>query len=107
MAASYVRHRMFAPATFSLFVRSLPPERSFLLAAGIDEVLQLLETFVFTNEDINFLYDSGRFPADVLEYLAQLHCTGDGHALSTPDGASRPRLFARKAATPHHERVVS
>ena len=34
MAASYLRRRMEAPATFSLFVRRLPPGRGFLVAAG-------------------------------------------------------------------------
>ena len=32
MAASYLRRGMDAPATFSLYVRSLPPERGFLVA---------------------------------------------------------------------------
>ena len=35
MAASYFHHRMFAPATFSLFVRKLPPDRGFLDAVGL------------------------------------------------------------------------
>ena len=85
MAASYLRYRMFAPATFSLFVRALPPERSVLVAAGIDEVLQFLEAFSFTKKEIEFLHDTGRFPADVLDYLAQLRFTGDVHAL--PEGS--------------------
>jgi nicotinate phosphoribosyltransferase len=86
MAASYFQHRMCAPATFSLFVRALPSERrSFLVAAGIEEVLHVLETFSFTTEDIEFLRDTGRFPAPVLEYLAQLRFTGDVHAL--PEGS--------------------
>jgi nicotinic acid phosphoribosyltransferase len=36
MAASYFQHRMFAPATFSLFVRKLPLDRGFLVAAGLE-----------------------------------------------------------------------
>ena len=38
MAAAYVENRLHAPASFELFVRSLPPERSYLLAAGLDLV---------------------------------------------------------------------
>jgi len=34
MAAVYLRRGMLAPATFSLFVRQLPPGRGFLVAAG-------------------------------------------------------------------------
>jgi hypothetical protein len=38
MAASYLRHDMRAPATFSLFVRNLPPSRGFLVSAGVFEL---------------------------------------------------------------------
>src|SRR6476660_6133463 len=85
MAASYFQRRMFAPATFSLFVRSLPKDRGFLVAVGIDEVLHILEDFTFTTEDIEFLHSTGRFATDFLNYLAQLRFTGDVHAL--PEGS--------------------
>ena len=64
MAASYFQHRMFAPATFSLFVRSLPTDRGFLVAAGIREVARFLEEFAFTVEDIAFIQQTGRFESD-------------------------------------------
>ena len=85
MAASYFQQRMVAPATFSLFVRSLPPDRGFLVAAGIAEVLHILEEFLFTTEDIAFLRQTGRFAADFLEYLAQLRFTGEVATL--PEGS--------------------
>jgi nicotinate phosphoribosyltransferase len=87
MAASYFHHRMFAPATFSLFVRKLPPDRGFLVAVGLEEVVHFLERFAFSADDLAFLRQTGRFPADFLDYLAQLRFTGDVYAL--PEG----RLF--------------
>ena len=45
MAASYLTRGMVQPATFSPFVRRLPRNRSFLVAAGIEEALSLLESF--------------------------------------------------------------
>jgi hypothetical protein len=42
MAASYLRHGMTAPATFSLFVRGLPPGRGFLVSAGLGDALPFL-----------------------------------------------------------------
>ncbi len=36
MALSYLREGMDGPATFSLFVWSLPPERGFLVSAGAE-----------------------------------------------------------------------
>ena len=40
MAASYLRRSMTGQATFSLFVRALPPGRGFLVAAGLADCLQ-------------------------------------------------------------------
>jgi nicotinate phosphoribosyltransferase len=84
MAASYFQHRMFAPATFSLFVRKLPADRGFLVAAGLEEVVHFLENFSFSVDDLEFLRHTRRFPANFLDYLAQLRFTGEVHAL--PEG---------------------
>jgi len=84
MAASYFQHRMFAPATFSLFVRQLPPNRGFLVAAGLEEVVRFLEGFAFSTEDLEFLRQTGRFQADFLDYLTHLHFTDEVYAL--PEG---------------------
>ncbi|MGH9005646.1 MAG: nicotinate phosphoribosyltransferase, partial [Acidimicrobiia bacterium] len=43
MAAAYQVGGMDGEATFELFVRSLPPERRFLVAAGLDDALAGLE----------------------------------------------------------------
>ena len=51
MVASYLRRGMVAPATFSLFVRRLPPSRGFLVAAGIDEAVDRLAAFEVTDRD--------------------------------------------------------
>ena len=36
MAACYHRESMFAPATFSLFVREYPQDRGYLVCAGLE-----------------------------------------------------------------------
>jgi nicotinate phosphoribosyltransferase len=84
MAASYFQHGMFAPATFSLFVRKLPTDRGFLVAAGLEEIVRFLENFSFSADDLEFLRQTGRFSANFLDYLAQLRFTGDVYAL--PEG---------------------
>lgn len=84
MAASYFQHRMFAPATFSLFTRELPAKRGFLVAAGLAEVLTYLEEFSFSAEDLAFLQQTQRFTADFLDYLSTVRFTGEVHAL--PEG---------------------
>lgn len=84
MAASYFQHHMCAPATFSVFVRELPPQRGFLVAAGLADVLEVLEHFTFSADDLAFLRQTERFDAGFLEYLAALRFTGDVYAL--PEG---------------------
>jgi len=45
MAQAYHRSRMFAPATFSLFIRNYPPNRGYFVSAGLADVLDYLERF--------------------------------------------------------------
>jgi nicotinate phosphoribosyltransferase len=83
MAASYLRRGMTEPATFSLFSRRLPSSRGFLVAAGLDSLLDLLETFAFDSDDLDWLSGQG-FGADTIEALRTLRFTGDVWAV--PEG---------------------
>lgn len=83
MAASYLRRGMVGPATFSLFVRALPPTRGFLVAAGLEDCLTHLESFAFAGEDLDWLRHHGFEAADVAAF-ADLRFTGDVHAV--PEG---------------------
>ncbi|MGZ8409374.1 MAG: hypothetical protein ACXWVS_05550, partial [Hyphomicrobium sp.] len=53
MCQAYFAERMFAPATFSLFVRRLPETRNLLLACGLDDVLSYLENLNFDTESLD------------------------------------------------------
>ena len=83
MAASYLRRGMTAPATFSLSVRSLPPERGFLVAAGLARCLDFLEAFAFEEEDLRYLGSIG-FDDRALEDFAGLRF--DGEVRAVPEG---------------------
>ena len=50
MAQTYFRQRMFGTATFSLFIRSYPPNRGYLVSAGLEDVLDLLVKLRFGPE---------------------------------------------------------
>jgi nicotinate phosphoribosyltransferase len=84
MLHSYVRSGMHAPAVFELFVRRLPPERGFLLAAGLEQALEYLERLRFEPAELDWLAASGRFPAEFVDWLAGVRFTGDVDAL--PEG---------------------
>lgn len=83
MAASYLRRGMHAPATFSLYVRALPPERGFLVAAGLQECLRYLEAFGFDDEELGYLGAIG-FDDRALEDFASVSFDGDVRAV--PEG---------------------
>src|SRR5256712_1135386 len=84
MAASYLRRGMTGTATFSLFVRSLPPARGFLVAAGVESCLDLVTDLRFDDDDIRYLRDMQGFEARDLEAFRRLRFTGDVWAI--PEG---------------------
>lgn len=84
MVASYLRRGMTDTATFSLFVRKLPPNRGFLVAAGLDDCLTFLENFHFTGPELDYLDSLGRYDRDVLRFLERMRFTGDVWAV--PEG---------------------
>lgn len=87
MAACYFENRMFAPSTFSLYIRKYGPHRSYCVSAGLEEVLDFLEHFHFTPDELDFLQSTGLFSIDFLNYLEKLRFTGELFAV--PEG----RLF--------------
>lgn len=84
MAASYLSQSMNKTATFDLFVRRLPAQRRFLVAAGIADALVYLEQLRFTESDLAFLRGLGNFGEEFLDYLADFRFTGD--VWSIPEG---------------------
>ncbi len=65
MAASYLRRDMTGQATFSLYVRNLPPNRGFLVAAGLDACLEAIGSFSFDDDDLTYLRTIGFDERDI------------------------------------------
>jgi len=84
MADSYLREDMNEPATFDLFVRTLPPRRSFLVSAGLEAALHYLEHFHVDDEMIAYLRGLGQFSDAFLDYLRRFRFTGEVWAI--PEG---------------------
>ena len=55
MMAGYYAAGVVPRATFELYVRALPPNRSYLVAAGLEQALDYLEHVRFAAEDIEHL----------------------------------------------------
>ncbi len=83
MCASYFDNNKFEPATFDLFIRRLPPGRSYFLFAGLEQVLLYLKKIRFTDEQLAYLEKQG-FDGKFLEYLRKFRFTGE--VWSVPEG---------------------
>jgi nicotinate phosphoribosyltransferase len=84
MVQAYLDRGEDGEAVFEFFVRRLPAQRGFLLAAGLDDALGYLETLSFSEDEIDWLKSTGRFRSNLIDYLTGFRFTGDVHAI--PEG---------------------
>lgn len=84
MLQSYFDGGMHGEAVFEFFVRRLPKQRNFLVAAGLAQLVDYLETLRFTPEDIDALARTGLFHDRFLKWLGDFRFTGDVDAM--PEG---------------------
>jgi nicotinate phosphoribosyltransferase len=87
MAAGYFDHQPDTEGTFELFVRDLPPNRGFLIAAGLEQVIEYLTQFHFKKAEIEYLQNLDELkhlPPSFFEHLAALRFTGNVWAI--PEG---------------------
>jgi nicotinate phosphoribosyltransferase len=90
MAAAFFDNGMgHERATFEMFVRKLPKTRNYLIAAGLEQVLDYLHTLQFTGEQIDSIRRHPSFKnvsQEFFDYLAQFKFTGDVWAM--PEGSA-------------------
>jgi nicotinate phosphoribosyltransferase len=84
MLEAYLRERMDGLAVFELFVRRLPRERRFLVAAGLEQVVQLFEQLRFDEDELEWLARTPGLSAALVEQLRRWRFTGDLDAM--PEG---------------------
>lgn len=94
MAQSFLRHGQTEVACFELSVRTLPPHRGYLVAAGLEQVLAHLESLAFDAAALDYLRSTGVYSEEFLEHLAALRFTGSVDAVpeGTVIGADTPIL---------------
>ncbi|HWV55838.1 MAG TPA: nicotinate phosphoribosyltransferase, partial [Longimicrobiales bacterium] len=85
---------MHGEAVFTTFVRRLPRDRNYLLAAGLDDALAALEALRFTTDSLDYLATLPQFRPAFLEWLAEWRFEGDVYAVpeGTPVFANEPIL---------------
>jgi nicotinate phosphoribosyltransferase len=83
MAAGYHGRGMNQAAVFELFARRLPPNRDWLLAAGLGPTLRLVESLHFGRRELDYLRSLG-FRDEFLDYLSDFRFSGAVDAM--PEG---------------------
>jgi nicotinate phosphoribosyltransferase len=84
MAQAYFREQRLGKATFSLFIRSYPPNRGYFVAAGLADVLDFLEILSFDANSLDYLAQQKLFSDDFLHYLGSVRFSGSVWAI--PEG---------------------
>lgn len=84
MLQGYFDRETDQTAVFEFYVRKLPAGRGFLIAAGLEQVLEYLETLRFTPQELAWLERSRRFKQEFVSSLEHFRFTGDVDAM--PEG---------------------
>ena len=97
MLEAYLREGMTEEAVFTVFVRRLPPSRSFFLACGLATVLDYLENLKFEDAELEYLASLGHFSRSLLDSLRAFRFQGEVRAVAegTPVFANEPILEIR------------
>jgi nicotinate phosphoribosyltransferase len=82
MLQAYFDRGMNQAASFEFFVRKLPAQRNFLMAAGLEQVLEFLGGLRFSTEELDWLASTERFKPEFLRSLQELRFTGDVWAMA-------------------------
>ncbi|MDD5432330.1 MAG: nicotinate phosphoribosyltransferase [Candidatus Omnitrophica bacterium] len=84
MAQCYFHYREDTWATFDLFVRDFPKNRSYLVAAGLDDILKYVLNLRFVDAELAYLKSLKLFTPDFLGYLKDFRFKG--HLWALPEG---------------------
>lgn len=82
MLQGYYDQAMAETAVFEFFVRKLPAQRNFLIAAGLEQALDYLEKIHFTPPELDWIAGHGMFRPEFVRYLENFRFTGDVHAMA-------------------------
>ena len=85
MSQVFWRRDMDSSATFSLFFRGYPKDRAYYIASGIDDALDFLQDFRFSDDEIRAIRNVTPLADDFVDFLTNLRFTGTVRAV--PEGS--------------------
>jgi nicotinate phosphoribosyltransferase len=84
VSAAFFDHGFNEPATFEVGVRKFPPVRGYMMAAGLERLIEALEEYRFDDSALAHLDSLKLFKAAFLDYLRGFRFTGSVRAM--PEG---------------------
>ncbi|MDO8444102.1 MAG: hypothetical protein Q7S80_01180 [bacterium] len=72
-------------ATYDLYVRHLPKKRNFMIFAGLDEIIQGILNWTYTDEEVKYLLDNGIITPKCAALMKDYKFKGDVWAM--PEGS--------------------
>ena len=66
---------------FDIFFRNNPFEGGYTICGGLEEIIENIENFHFSDEDVTYLKSLGTFQEEFLNYLKKLTFKGDIYAM--------------------------
>lgn len=102
MSNGYFKNDLYEKTVvFDLFFRDLPNKSGFAIMAGVEEMMNRISAFSFSNEDIEFIEKNFDFSEDFINYLRNFKFKGD--VFSVPEGTpifSNEPIVTVKASLP-------
>src|SRR5260370_8411040 len=84
VGAAFFEHGFNDTASFEVAMRRMPPGRGFMIAAGIERLIEALDEYRFDGAAIEHLESLQLFKPAFIEFLSKLRFTGSIRAL--PEG---------------------
>ncbi len=91
--------------TFDLYTRTAPFGGAYLLVAGLEDALEFVQSFRYTQEDLRFLAQIRDYDSAFLDELANLRFTGE--ILALPEGSiAFPNEPIMRVTAPFREAIL-
>lgn len=98
MAYGYFKNGMKDKiAYFDVFFRKIPDGGGYAIFAGLEQIIDFIKNFKFSDDDIEYFRSLNKFDEDFLDYLRNLRFTGDVWSIKegTPIFPNEPLLTVR------------
>ena len=91
------KHEENKKVYFDIFFRNNPFNGGYTIMGGLDEIIDYITNFKFTDKDIEYLRRTNSFTEEYLNYLKKLRFTGDLYAVKdgTPIFPNEPVITIR------------